>query len=465
MSLRRRLLIAILAVAAVLIITNTVLSTTFESYLLDRLDKQLVDVANRPFFRGRGPGPRIDEEQALSEYFIAVGEIGGSTLTPVSSVFADENEAPPRLERDDLLVRLRAQTTPEPFTRPALQGGGEWRLVAVANPQQGRFVVVGVSLGEINDTIGRVRVIQVGGSLAVLAALGLVSWWMLRLGVDPIEHMAGTADEIAAGDLSKRVEHPGPGTEAGRLGEAFNAMVARIEEAFTAREASEAQVRRFAADASHELRTPLTSIQGYAELFRAGGLRDEAEMADAMRRIEQEAQRMAALVDDLLLLARLDQKRPLERAPVRLDALAEDAVRDARAVEPDRDITLDAAPVEVTGDDMRLRQVVGNLLSNARVHTPGGTPVHVRVRSADGHAVIEVGDDGPGMEPAVAERVFERFYRADPARARSGGGTGLGLAIVAAVAEAHGGRARVESEVGRGTTFVVELPVDAPASS
>ena len=465
MSLRRRLLIGILAVAAVLIITNTVLSTTFESYLLDRLDQQLVDVANRPFFRGRGPGPRLEDEQALSEYFIAVGEIGGTTLSPISSAFADESESPPRLQRGEVLARLRAQQAPQPFTVPALDGRGEWRLVTVTNPVQGSFTVVGVSLRDLDDTIGRVRVIQVGGSLAVLAALGLVSWWMLRLGVHPIEHMAGTADAIAAGDLSQRVDHPGAGTEAGRLGEAFNSMVARIEEAFTAREASEAQVRRFAADASHELRTPLTSIQGYAELFRAGGLREETEMADAMRRIEQEAQRMGALVDDLLLLARLDQKRPLERAAVRLDALAEDAVHDARAVEPERRITLDAVPVEVTGDEMRLRQVVSNLLSNARVHTPDGTAVHVRVHRSDGQAVIEVTDEGEGMEPAVAKRVFERFYRADPARVRSGGGTGLGLSIVAAVAEAHGGRARVESVAGEGTTFVVELPAAASASS
>jgi two-component system OmpR family sensor kinase len=277
--------------------------------------------------------------------------------------------------------------------------------------------------------------------------------------------MARAADASAQGDLSRRVQHPGEQTEAGRLGIALNTMLERIEDAFRAREASEEKVRRFAADASHELRTPLTSIRGYAELWRAGALRGEEELAEAMRRMEQEASRMGRLVEDLLLLARLDQRRPLDRVPVRLDQLAADAVADARAVEPDRPIELDAKPVTVEGDEMRLRQVVTNLLANVRDHTPALTPVSLSVAAEGGRARLVVNDDGPGLRPEVAAKVFERFYRADPARARAGGGTGLGLSIVAAIVESHGGAAGVTSEPGRGTRFSVDLPLATPAAA
>lgn len=470
MSLRRRLLAGLVGVAAVLIVTNVVLSSTIQRFLLDRLDRQLVEVASRPIFGGSdhgagGPGGGdnrglpSNEEQTLSEYFIAVGDL--TTLKVYSSAFRDEGEAP-RLQQSQLLANLSPDDAePRPFTAPAAQGDARWRLVAVDDPRMGT-TVVGISLAEVDQTIARIRLVQVFGTLAVLASLGLVSWWMLRLGVHPIEDMAHTADAIAAGDLSQRVEHPGERTEAGRLGVALNSMLGRIEEAFLASEASEARVRRFAADASHELRTPLTSIQGYAELWRAGGLRDPAELSEAMRRMEQEARRMGTLVEDLLLLARLDQRRPLELGQVRLHDIAADAVQDARAVEPDRPIELITTPVVVHGDEMRLRQVVANLLANARAHTPPGTPVRVRVGTEAGRARLEVADDGPGMEPGVAAKVFERFYRADKSRARARGGTGLGLSIVAAIAEAHGGGAEVSSAVGTGSTFAVVLPVIAP---
>ncbi|MGH2720515.1 MAG: HAMP domain-containing sensor histidine kinase, partial [Actinomycetota bacterium] len=270
---------------------------------------------------------------------------------------------------------------------------------------------------------------------------------------------AETAGAIAAGDLSRRVEPAGGPTEAGRLGSALNRMLAQIEEAFRIRGESEEHLRRFVADASHELRTPLTSIRGYAELFRRGGLRSSEELADAMRRMEEEARRMGALVDDLLMLARLDEGRPVDRAPVRLDLLAADAVRDAQAVEPGRPVDLESEPVAVPGDEQRLRQVLGNLLANARVHTPAGTPVHVTVRAAGGVARLEVADEGPGMAPDVARRVFERFFRSDASRTRAGGGTGLGLSIVKALAEAHGGQVHVETAPGAGARFVVELPL------
>ena len=478
MSLRRRLLLGLVTVGLVLVVTNVTLGSRYERFLVERIDRQLVDVTSRPVFgddRDRRAGRRglpTPQEETLSEYFIAVSQPQRGTLTQVGSAFADEDEAPPTLVAAEIEKRAgspRVAGSVRPFTAEAQSGDGTWRLVAIRAPG-GSIVVVGQSLAEVAATLDRIRAVQRLGTLAVLATLALVSWWVLRLGVHPIEDMAATADAIAAGDLSRRVTPPSERTEAGRLGTAFNAMLERIEQSFREREASEDRVRRFAADASHELRTPLTSILGYAELYRAGGLRGRGELGGAMERMEQEGRRMAALVEDLLLLARLDQHRAPVRSTVRLDALVADAVRDAQAVEPDRPVRASLAPAVVEGDEDQLRQVVGNLLANARVHTPAGTPVHVSVGLlGDGggrRAVLEVGDEGPGMAPEVAARVFDRFFRADPSRARSAGGTGLGLAIVQAVVEGHDGTVRVESSEGRGSRFTVELPaVAAPVGS
>jgi two-component system OmpR family sensor kinase len=269
--------------------------------------------------------------------------------------------------------------------------------------------------------------------------------------------MAETAEKISDGDMSERVEHTDERTEVGRLGSAFNAMLDRLQDAFKAREESEAKVRRFAADASHELRTPLTSIRGYAELYRAGGLRDEDRLADAMGRVEAEAQRMGVLVEDLLQLARLDQQQSTERVDVDLADIATDAVADARAVEPDRTIDISVVPAQVHADEPALRQIVANLLANVRAHTPAQTPARVTVRTNNGMAELAVEDEGPGMSEEVAAHVFERFFRADESRAH--GGTGLGLAIVDSIARAHGGSASVTSTEGKGARFAVQLPL------
>jgi signal transduction histidine kinase len=312
---------------------------------------------------------------------------------------------------------------------------------------------------------------------------------VVRASLRPLVEMEQTARSIAAGDLTRRVPDRDPRTEVGRLGRALNTMLAQIEAAFGARAASEAsarrseeaarrsedRMRRFVADASHELRTPLTTIRGFAELYRQGATREPAELDRLMRRIEDQAARMGLLVEDLLLLARLDQQRPLERLPVDLLALAADAVSDARAVAPDRRIELvlgddgdrgDA--LVVLGDAERLRQVLANLVDNALTHTPAGSPVEVRVGGAalDGRpgAAVEVVDHGQGLTPEQTERVFERFYRADPARSRAAGGTGLGLAIVAALVAAHDGQVRVDSLPGHGARFRVVLPLPPDAT-
>jgi two-component system, OmpR family, sensor kinase len=295
--------------------------------------------------------------------------------------------------------------------------------------------------------------------VAVLVALAVLGVWVVRLGLRPLDAIGTTAAAIAGGDLSRRVERAEERTEVGRLGLALNAMLAQIETAFDAQRASERKLRRFVADASHELRTPLAAVRAYAELFTRGADSRPDDLARSMQGIGRESERMSVLVDDLLLLARLDEGRPLERERVALDELVGEAVETAQTVEPERTIELNAEPAAVLGDRVRLRQIVDNLLGNVRAHTPPRAPVSVRVAALNGSAVVEVADSGSGLAAEDTERVFQRFYRADKSRARASGGVGLGLSIVAAVAEAHGGTAAAESEPGRGTTFRITLPL------
>lgn len=464
MSLRRRVLVGFFVVIAALVATNLLLAGTFESYLTGRLDRQLEAAVPRfsrlSGFRPPPPsGGTPSGNQPVTEFYVAVAAANGTGLAPVGAAI-DATRSDPTPSSTQIVGKATPVGAPiKPFSVEAADGDHRWRVTALADAASDRIVVVGISMNELDATLYRMRLIQLFGSLVVVATLGAVMWWMLRLGVRPLADMVDAADGIAGGDLSRRIEHTDERTEVGRLGAALNTMLTEIEDAFRQREESESQVRRFAADASHELRTPLTSILGYAQLWRAGALSDERDYDDAMRRIEQEALRMRGLVEDLLLLARLDQGRPLASEPVRLDRLAEDGVADALAVEPDRPVTVSVEPVTVTGDEARLRQVVANLLANTRVHTPAGTPVTVTVRRAGDRALLEVRDEGPGLQPGVGDLVFDRFYRADASRSRDDGGSGLGLAIVAGVAHAHGGAASVDSVPGRGCRFVIDLPV------
>ena len=346
------------------------------------------------------------------------------------------------------------------LTVPAQSGHGRWRVRASIEPSApNRILIVAASLADVDSTLHQLLLIELLVTALVLVAIGGVGAWVIRLSLRPLDAIETTAAAIAAGDLTQRVELADEQTEVGRLGLALNAMLAQIEEAFKAREASERKLRRFVADASHELRTPLAAVRAYAELFTRGAADRPDDLARSMSGISREAERMSVLVDDLLLLARLDEGRPLEREPVELADVVGEAVDAARAVEPGRPITVSLEPATVTGDRDRLRQIVDNLLANVRAHTAPDTAVQVTLAHVDGTAEISVADSGPGLTEEQASHVFERFYRADESRARASGGVGLGLAIVSAVAHAHGGDVSARSAPGEGATFSIVLPL------
>ena len=335
---------------------------------------------------------------------------------------------------------------------------GRYRTVAVSVPQG--TLVTSISLNPTNDTLASLRRVELSASLAVLLAMGVLVFLVVRRGLRPLRQMAGTADAIASGDLTRRVPEGSPGTEVGRLGLALNQMLAQIEGAFAEKSASEERLRQFVADASHELRTPLTSIRGYAELLGRGGFSDETGRQKALKRIEEEATRMGGLVEDLLLLAELDRGRPLRAEPVDLHRVCADAVDDSNAVPHDHHLVLEPGPpVVVVGDGERLAQVAHNLVRNALAHTPPGTEVTVSTGVTQSMGSIQVSDNGPGIPPGVAGRVFDRFYQGDPSRSVSG--TGLGLAIVRAIAEALHGSAAVATSPQGGATIMVKIPLAA----
>ncbi|MGY1503504.1 sensor histidine kinase [Streptomyces sp. QTS52] len=492
-SLRRRLILGVTTLATVAVVVSQVFGfAVLRSWLLDRVDQQLNDFhAPDPayFDASKGGIPGARPGILPSDFRVYFYDAAGRRVD--ASLGADDTPGP-RIADSVAGLGLRDG---HPATVDAVSGDNRWRVLLSSGPND-MHAVVALPLDTVDGATSKILWLNAVLLAVTVAALLALGRWVVRLGLLPLTRMEHTAERISAGQLDLRLPDTDPRTEIGRLGRVLNSMLERLRQALGEREASEARMRRFVADAGHELRTPLTAIQGYAQLTLRRERLSAEEQSEAYQLIAQNAERMGLLVDDLQLLAVLDREPSYESAPVDLLSLAADAVRTAALHGAGHPVDLGPLPdpvgggeldmVEATGDPHRLRQIVENLLSNARLHTPSGTPVHVRVGetrvSADTcgadrpgrtsaspplpHGtpvgVVEVADEGPGLTARNAEHVFERFYRADPSRSRAHGGSGLGLSIAAAIAEGHGGRLELDTAPGKGCTFRLVLPAQPP---
>ena len=501
MSLRLRLLLAVGAIAIVaLVVADFATYSALRTSLYNQVDQELQrpvhlnvdpvtgnvvcpspqsDNGGGPVGNGGGPGggggTGTDFANVFSISYISVVKQSGSVVDGLECpAYVGNHPYRPQLPAPiGGFSRQPDGTDAAYFTTGSIASGGPSFRVRAQKVQGGTFngdvLVQAQTLVDQTSTLHTLFLIELAVTAGALVFALAAGWWLVRLGLRPLEDVERTADSIAAGNLDQRVPGAEQSTEVGRLARALNVMLERIQAAFSARLASEARLkeseqhlRQFVADASHELRTPIAAVSAYAELFERGAARNADDLPRVMSGIRTETARMDRLVSDLLTLARLDEGVPMEKAPVELVALASDAVRTASAVGPEWPVRFWAShPVEVIGDRDRLRQVVDNLLANVRAHTPEGTTTTVRVNQVGDEAEIEVRDTGPGMPTEEARRVFERFYRADPARARTSGGSGLGLSIVSAIVAAHGGTVCAASSPGHGMAVTVRIPMSA----
>jgi len=468
-TLRTRLLLAAAVLAAVIALGGVAVVGTQRSYLIDQVDDRLT--ASLPFVRppGDGTAPALpdvtdgptrpdpaadraaDLDPPISSLF--VGWIGDGEL----HVFLQGQllDDVPDLPTDP--DRVAAMVNGEPFTAPGANGSTTFRVSVTTRPGTDDPWVIALPLDEVDGAVARLKwtLVAIAGVLGVVLAAAF--WWVHRLGLRPVARVTAAADAIAGGDHGRRVDVANPRTEAGRLARAFNLM---LDE----RDASEAQVRQFAADASHELRTPLTSIRGYLDLYHQGGFREQAKLDDMMRRLRQESGRMNDLVEDLLLLARLDQHRPMRQEPVDIERVLRDLASDAAAIQPDRAVRVSVEPgasPTVVGDAYRIQQVLSALVTNALWYTNPDTEVALVATATDRNVTVTVADHGPGLSAEDAAHVFDRFYRGDQSRTRRTGGSGLGLAIAKSIVDAHHGTIALDTRPGAGCRFTVTLPRDA----
>lgn len=461
-SIRARLVVGmVLLVAAGLLVANTAGIVLLRSYLLERVDTQVTGFGGLP---SQDPPPEVpinpedrcanpeDPRGLRSDFVLLVLDADGQVECSLGPELGGSTP--------DLAGLVGASDSATLETVPSQDGESEWRVRSVQLADQDQRLVFAVSLADVDATVTRLTLLSLLISGVILVLTALAAWVIARIGLRPLEKIEETAERIAAGDLSERVPAFRPRTEIGRLAHALNGMLVQVERAFTARTESEEKLRRFVSDASHELRTPVAAIRGHAEMWRTGVTDD---LTTVMTRIESESTRIGDLVDDMLLLARLDQARPLAQEPVDMLSLATEAVIDAQARQPDRSMTLEAHPSEdppvVVGDEARLRQILDNVLTNALVHTPTSSPIGIAVGVRHDRVEVTIRDAGPGMAPHALAKAFDRFYRADPGRSRDHGGSGLGLAIVKSLVDAHLGTVSCTSDVAGGTTFRILLPL------
>jgi len=470
-SLRNRLILAAVFLASLAIIASDfAANTALRSYLISQVDNQLFSISSGSLERldRAGIAPQSEFEESRSPFRVLQPIRGVPTSTSLTLLDREGNLigqvggelAGQNFGVTGLKVSQVERYENKPFTIEGEGRNPDVRALALVLPTGMGSVIAANSLEEVDKTLSQLRFLFFFLGLIAIFLTALVSRWIIAISLRPLDKVEETAEAIAAGDLSARLPAAKPDTEVGRLTTSLNMMLSRIEQSFSVRVESENKLRRFVADASHELRTPLTAIRGFAELHRQGAVSGEEKTKELISRIEGESIRMSSLVEDLLLLARLDQARELDFEPVDLNTLIVEVVASAKAAGPNHPIELNLPPEElfVLGDSRRIHQVVANLLANARTHTPLGTKINVTARQTLAEVIIEVADNGPGLSKSDQERIFERFFRADPARVRnSGEGSGLGLSIVDAVMKAHGGYVSVKSELDKGATFTLHF--------
>ena len=470
LSLRTQLVVVTsVLIALAIAVTSLVAISALRAQMVHQLDEEM-KASSSSLVSSIGTS-QTRQDGAVGSYRVYILDHRGNVLYSVAGADQQAENEPVLTGWDSEKVKKYHETGTTVNSRT---GSNDWRIMPISLESstngQASSMVIALPLKQTNQVVALVGVLTFAFGLATLAAAIAMTWVIVTRTFEPLARVEQTAAKIAAGDLSQRIEDYNPSNEIGNLAISLNTMLAQIESSFNAQAKSEAKMRRFVGDASHELRTPLVSIRGYSELYRQGALPNDEAVATAMGRIEAESKRMGQLVEDLLTLARIDERRESKLAPFDLFHLAVDASNDAYATSPDREVSLvgltdDVAPTSapVIGDESRMRQVVANLLTNAMRYTPAGTPLEIAVgvrEDVPGYplSVIEVRDHGPGIHGEDRERVFERFYRTDTSRSRETGGTGLGLSIVAAILEQHDGSVHIEETSGGGATFVISLP-------
>lgn len=475
-SLRNRLVIGVVALGAFAIAASDFAAqAAFRTFLIAQVDVQLESVAGGSLLRLDRAGIAAEPEETNtkeplfqpfeplsdvpSEVSVTLLDASGNILGTVGDI-----QSPQRIQT--LVAGITpdevSQYNDKPFTLDAGGRGSDYRVLARILPSSLGSVICAISLDGVEKAMNQLRFLFLAVGFIVLIFLALIARRIIDISLRPLKSVEETAEAFAKGDFSARLDEARTDTEVGRLTSALNQMLARIEEAFVVKVKSEDKLRRFVADASHELRTPLTAIRGFSELHRQGAIKGEEDTSELIRRIEDESVRMSSLVEDLLLLARLDQSPEMLMEPVDIGKLIEEAVESAKAARSTHEISieLESEDLFLLGDSIRIHQVIANLLANAQIHTPGGSKIIVSAGQNDLATYISVSDNGPGISVESQERIFERFYRADLSRKRSGTeGTGLGLSIVDAVMKAHGGQVKVESELGRGAKFTLTFPI------